>query len=62
MGIEIPASLSNAAILADLGHLCEAGCLEQRTAFELRVRATAQPLSSALFSVRFIPVFAAMIR
>ena len=62
MGIDIPVSLNNAAILADFRHLCEAGCFEPRTAFELRVRATAQPLSSALFSVRFIPVFAATIR
>jgi hypothetical protein len=52
-GIEIPMSFSNAATFVSFRHLFEA---------ELKYRATAQHLSSALFSDRFIPVFAAIIR
>jgi hypothetical protein len=60
-GIEIPLSFSNAATFAGFRHLCEAGRIERGTAFELKSRATARHLSSALFSGRFIPVFAAII-
>ena len=60
-GIVIPVSFSNAAAFTSLRHLFEAGCIERGTAFELNSWATAQHLSSALFSDRFIPVFAAII-